>query len=137
MALNFDVSNVKNFKEVCTDPNDDKKWHPVTNTLIWKTMEIDLGDINERNVDEWWYRVRLLQLLGSPEFEYNDGTKFYLTYRDIKMHVGLRTNVTTKPRTYWLKRIFHPSHKLSSPQEKTAYDLVAETNERLKKEVPA
>ena len=136
MPLNFDVSQVKDYKTLCTDPHDSKKWHPVTNCLIHKTMAVDLGDINERNVDEWWYRVRLLQLLDGPDFEFNDGQKFCLTYRDIKAHVGLRTNVTTKARTYWLKRLFNPSNRLRSlTQEKTAHELFAEKAAELAREL--
>lgn len=136
MALNFDVLNVKDFKTVCSHPIEKGKWHPVTNALIWKTLQVDLGDINDRNVDEWWYRVRLLQLLEGPELQFNEGPPAYLTYRDIKMHVGLRTNVTTRARTYWLKRMFNPSQKLAAlSQTKTAYELVNERGERLKKEM--
>lgn len=125
MAMHFDVGNIKNWKTVCSHPTDSKKWHPVTSALIEKSMSVDLGDINDRNVDEWWYRLRLLQLLDGAEIKFEDGTEIFLTYRDVKMHVGLRTNVSTKARTYWLKRMFHPSQRLRPlQQEQTAHELL-------------
>jgi hypothetical protein len=125
MSLNFNLEDVKKrlgderWEEVTTHPEDlgkeKKRWHPVTDTLIWKTMSIDLGEITEANLDEWWFRVRLLQLLdGGPELHGGIGS-FYLTRQDIDDHIGLSTNVSDKSRAEWLKRVLK---KLSDPPQK-------------------
>lgn len=104
MALNFDVSKIKDYQRVTTDPANKSKWHPVTDALIWKTMSVDLGSITEKNIDEWEYRLKVLRLMDGPEFEHH-GKKVCLTREDLEMHIGLVTNVTTKSRKQWLARI--------------------------------
>lgn len=119
MSLNFDLSAVKTrlgdrWEEVTTSPDtrhlpeDQQKWHPVTDTLIWMALAVDLGKITEDNVDEWCFRVGLInRITGRPNLSGGLGD-YTLTRKDIENHIGMRTNVTTRSRSAWLTRIFKP-----------------------------
>lgn len=132
MSLDFDVSQVKDHAKVTTSPyvvNDKKKWHPVTNALIWKSMDVDLGSITEKNVDEWWFRIRMLQLFDGAEIGFNDDTEAFLTKDDIKMHIGLHTNVVTKSRFAWMQRVFNSKQQAflaEQGQAKSAHAFIQE-----------
>lgn len=81
------------------------KWHPVTNRLIWACMAVHIGKITEDNVDEFYFRLRLLQKLDRPDLEYGDGTEINVTKQDVMNHIGLKTNVTTRSREYFVKGV--------------------------------
>lgn len=117
MALNFDLSAVKTrlgdrWDELTTSPDTrgkpegEQKWHPVTDTLIWMSMAVDLGTITEANLDEWNFRVGLLRKCsGRPHMTGGVGD-FDIQRQDLVNHIGMVTNVTTKKRSQWLARIF-------------------------------
>jgi addiction module HigA family antidote len=132
LALNFDVSAIANHAEVTTDPVDKNKWHPVTDKLIWMTMTVDVGELTEKTVDEFYWRMRLLQLFDGPNFQFVDGTDVYLTMEDLRDHIGLRTNVITIDRKKWLaKRAYEPFPVV--PQEKSARVMLNELAAKLAK----
>lgn len=139
MSLNFDLSAVKTrlgdrWDEVTTSPDTrhlpegEQKWHPVTDTLIWMTMAIDLGKITEENVDEWCFRVGLInRIAGRPNLRGSLGD-YTLTRKDIENHIGMHTNVTSSKRSTWLARIFKPgsvdSNKVSLTATEAAADII-------------
>jgi hypothetical protein len=141
MSLNFDFKEMidrvgqAEFERFTTSPypatdGEGVKWHPVTNSLIWSSMTLQLGSITEGNVKEWAFRLRMLQLVGGDLPEFSDGDyKVWITEQDIRNHIGMRTNVTTKTREQWLKQQFgkgteHMLKKLDQPG--SAHELVAE-----------
>lgn len=139
MSLNFDLSAVKTrlgdrWDEVTTSPETrdlpegQQKWHPVTDTLIWMSMAVDLGKITEANVDEWCFRIGLInRITGKPNLRGSLGV-YTLTRKDIENHIGMTTNVTTKTRSSWLTRIFKPgsvdSNKVSLQATEAAVDII-------------
>lgn len=129
MSLNWSVAKVKDWETITKSPWDKEKINPVTEALIWKTMAVDLGEISERNVDEFWFRVRLLQMLDGPELQYEDGG-VYLTKEDIVAHIGLVSNVIDLPRTKWLNKVLSGYRfKEPHPQQKSALAMAKELAE--------
>lgn len=120
MSLNFDLTAVKQrlgdrWDEITTSPDTlgapegEQRWHAVTDFLICTSMAVDLGEISEKNVDEWCFRLGLLRLTTAGDFkgDVRGGLgDFKLNRNDIVNHVGMRTNVTTKTRANWLARTF-------------------------------
>jgi len=102
MSLDFDTSKIANREEVTTSPFDKNKWHPVTNALIWATMAVEMGEITEANAEEFARRLSLWQTVNGAWLEYNDGEAVYLTLEDVKLHIGLKTNVfpMMKPKQF-------------------------------------
>ena len=46
MALNWNIENIKNYKKVCWNK---EELNPITNTLIWGCMNVDIGEITDKN----------------------------------------------------------------------------------------
>lgn len=115
MSLNHDISKIKNRKELCfveyegEDAEEgDKMLNPITQTLIFKTMSIGMGEITLRNWKEFYERVRFVQKLDGIRHQTNqDEGKLVITPTDVYQHIGLTTNVWPKESTSaWLKRMF-------------------------------
>ena len=113
MSLNFDVSKIKNYKEVTTAKNAEGEdiWHPITDALIWQTMAVGMGQITEANVEEFYQRSRLYSnLFGDPIQFYNEKTEKYetrpFTATEIHNHIGLSTNVSYEAPTKWRNRLW-------------------------------
>lgn len=128
---NFDMKDVANYETVTTHPHDLGKkekvrWHPVTHAIIYNMMAIQLGKITKDNLDEVYFRTRILQLITGAEFHWND-KDVYLTKEDFELHIGLRTNVSDKSREQFLKTVFE-NHTWAAPlkQSKSAFKIAEE-----------
>lgn len=86
MSLNWNLNKINDKKNVCFTEDGLKE---VTNNLIWATLAVDIGDITEDNAEEFHHRLALLTALRGVNW--ND-----ISLQDIKNHVGLHTNVSTK-----------------------------------------
>ncbi len=135
MSLDWNISKVKNKEKVCYIGDDPKTkaLNPVTEALIWRSMSLDIGLIEEGNVPEWLFRTRYYSRLfgkpltksvkkcrlcsgesgvfgvwacACPHPEFEDCPKaFDFTLEEIKAHVGLYTNVRTLSRAGFLKKM--------------------------------
>ena len=105
MSLNWSIENVENFKEVCwvPDPDDEEMVHlnPVTHNLIWTTISIGMGEITEKNAEEFYLRTSMWQRLSDLWT-----AEERLTYEDVLRHIGLHTNVSYETKTKWLNRMY-------------------------------
>lgn len=119
MSLNFDFRKMiarvgqTEYERITTSliKNEEgtAKWHDVTNSLIWLSMGVGLGEITEKNVDEWCFRIALLEKLDGPTFQFNNGRKVSMTRKDIWDHIGMTTNVSDEKRPAWIKRVIEGS----------------------------
>lgn len=82
---------------------------PVTNALIWGTMFVDMGQITEENYEEFFARTALQEKLSGAYLQESDGEgnhkPRYITLKDVRDHIGLRTNVSFVKRPQWIKRV--------------------------------
>lgn len=110
MSLNWDLTKIENYQELCwlPDPTEENpkqtRLNPVTESLIWATMAVDIGRLTEKNLDEFAYRVFFYER-AFQSFMNKGGEPEYLTYEDIKAHIGLSTNVIDITQSQWMKRI--------------------------------
>ena len=95
MALHWNLKNIKNHEDVCfyTDDSGLKNMEPLTNQFIWLTMIVDIGEITEENATQFYARVSLLEKLNGAFMWEEDNTPYFVTYEDVKKHIGLSTNV--------------------------------------------
>ena len=95
MSLNWNLENIKNYEDVCfyTDDSGLKNMEPLTNQFIWFTMYVDIGEITEENAAQFYARVSLLEKLNGAFMWEEDNTPYFITYEDVKKHIGLHTNV--------------------------------------------
>ena len=62
--------------------------------LTWASFYIGLGEITEKNLKEWVYRLRRATFEGQPLIVLQDGTPYEITEETIRPWIGLRTNVS-------------------------------------------
>lgn len=119
MSLNWDVSKIENNKEVCfTGEGDNRCLAPVTNTLIWYTLAVDIGDISEKTVDEFYIRMNLLDRINTGPMHWEAGGYRSITLEELRQHIGLHTNVGRgETRSKWFK------HKIDGVVRDLEYDL--------------
>ena len=107
MSINWDVKDIENYKEVTTHVTDDGKeeWHPVTQTLVWLSLAIDMGVITKENCMEFYTRCDIYESTMGAMGSNEDGD-IKISYDEVKSHIGLRTNVSGKTKAQFLKKLF-------------------------------
>ena len=113
----IDVRNSQSWffeKDEMDKPTSVKKcMNPITDLLISLTMSLDLGEIKEKNIEEWQFRIWVTeQLQGSPilvsrwNAEQGIWEDSQITVSDLRNHIGLSTNVADKTRNQWITKVF-------------------------------
>lgn len=138
MSLNFNLTEVaKNlgpdYDRITTSPEtqdlpaERRKRHPVTETIIWMSLAVDLNEITKNNVDEWVFRMNLLNALpkGSVGRLQGDLGSFLVNRLDIVNHIGMKTNAANRTRAAWLARIFRKGSYDAKALEKDESTLSA------------
>jgi hypothetical protein len=110
MALSYQLSEIENWRELLYADG----VLPTTQRVIFATMAVGLGRITEKNLAEFWTRVRMIEAI--------DGVHKRLTLADIQRHIGLRTNVGDETKTQWLKRIYDYALREAAREVKRAAD---------------
>lgn len=122
MSLNWDTKDVESNEDVCfieaTEdvPNHgikkgDRLLNPVTNALIWHSLNTGIGRITAENAAEVYARIALVEAIYGPSLISSEGPRA-ITREDVLQHVGLYTNASFKEesRSSFLKR--HAGHRL-------------------------
>ena len=102
MSLNWDMTKCD--ESVKTEEN----W-PVTNGIIWATMSLGMGTIDESTIYEFCVRLAIWQKMFSPFLyqDYGDGNRKPrpIVYEDVVLRMGLSTNVGTESKAKWKNRM--------------------------------
>lgn len=111
MSLDYDILKIEHSNELCWVENEGgyKSMNPITQTLIFKTMSVGMGEITQKNWREFYERIRFVQRLDGVrhQADQDDDWRIVLTPTDVFQHIGLTTNVFPKERqAAWLKRMF-------------------------------
>lgn len=97
MSLDWDITN-------CDDAcKTDEEW-PITNAIILLTMQVGLGTITEKNVDEFFVRLHVIEAIFGPMVSRN-GEPCRISYEDVRRRIGLRVNVTDETNAKWNTRM--------------------------------
>ena len=92
MSLDFNIKNIKNYKTLCYQGD---QLSPITNAIIWSTMGIGIGEITDKNHEEFYERMELQQKVYGPFLSAESGP-FPITLDMVRDHIGLKTNVFPK-----------------------------------------
>ena len=90
MSLDFRLDEIVGYRTLCW--RDDKTMNPVTENLIWATMNVGIGHIRADNVDEFFTRLQITEFVYGKSVYNPDTNKSLLTYDAVTAHVGLSTN---------------------------------------------
>jgi len=101
MSLNWNLESIQDYKTVCWIEQEDgtTRLNPVTETLIFMTMSVQMGSITEANADEFYARLKIIEALDGPFLYKNEDGKHqdrFFTPEDVQAHIGLACNVTTE-----------------------------------------
>lgn len=78
---------------------------PITNALIWHSLNTGIGTITEENVAEVWARISFVEHIYGASLLNSEGPR-PITRDDVRKHIGLKTNASFKveSRPSFLKR---------------------------------
>lgn len=106
MALDWSLKDVKDNHELFIEVEGNQQLHPKTHALIWACVGVEMNGIRETNYEEFAARLELLQdVIGGAVADSETGANIRLTVHDVKRHIGLHTNVATKPWTRFLAKL--------------------------------
>lgn len=97
MSIEADYTGIKDYKTVCWIEDEDggTRLNPVTYALVVPfSMHIGMHEITEKNADEWFARIRLVEACYDGGLLTKDGKTVGLTVEDIHAHIGLRMTGT-------------------------------------------
>lgn len=100
MSLSWDITKVEDYKSKCwieVEGEEHKQLSPVTDSIIWACMAVDMQQITVKNAEEFYTRYLM--------FSRAIGRESTLTLEDIEAHVGMWTNVTTRTKAQFHKRV--------------------------------
>lgn len=114
MSLNWDSNK-------CANPTPaDENEAGGRECLIWGSIATDMGEITEKNVDEWLFRFKFLESVGKSI------TNQPMTRSVIERWVGLRMNVVTLTRKKWMKRVMEQIERdVSCEVNRTSHEYLA------------
>ena len=104
MSLNWQFTDDNVFEAL---PKTDEERN-ITDCIVWGTMQTDIGEITEKNIDEWVLRATMLDKIGFPlgsKFVDQEQVGWVPTREDLTKRIGLTTNVSTTTRPAFRKRM--------------------------------
>jgi len=102
MALNWNISKVKNYKELI---NNGRMIAPYE-ALLLASIIVGINEITEKNYKDFYKRVRFIELL-SGSYYYKDGKPLFITEEEIERFIGLKTNTTKKTKSQFLQQFIN------------------------------
>ena len=100
MSLDWDMTKVKDFEALHKEADQSV----VTDILVWGSLSLDIGEITEKNIDEWLFRMKAFERVAGQGQGIKDGKSFNPSREDLTRRIGMRTNVCTKTRKQFLKK---------------------------------
>lgn len=142
MALHFDFTDMiarlgrEEFDRITDHPTEGgEKWHPITDSLIWATMIVGIGQITEKTVDEFARRLAAYQAIDGGMI-LREGGRIHITREDVERHIGLRTNVTKESAATFNAKIaraaIEAGERAQRRQSQSAWAAIAQTVEKAK-----
>ena len=130
MALTWNIENCPDFITLKAEG----EWHK-TEYIIFATMAIDMSEITEDNVTEFYARLKLLSSVYDGSW-YTVGVGWEdPTFLDVQRRIGLTTNAYSRNTfSQWLKRIESAHQKTTSRDKLLAayYSAKVEVEEIMK-----
>jgi len=110
MGSNWYRPNESDLEKLAAGQDFIERLRPLTNTLIWATISVELRGITETNYTEFWLRMRLCERLTGPFLnQKNPETGKWepriITLGEVKAHIGLGTNVSPTNWREWMANL--------------------------------
>jgi hypothetical protein len=104
MALNWQFTDKARF-DALTDK--EKKDNEI---FVWGCLIMDLGEITEKNAEEWHWRFAFASKLNGPYYYKMDAEgkrdhPYIPTLEEVQKRIGLHTNVSNKTRNQFVTKM--------------------------------
>ncbi len=141
MALHTDVSEIKNYEDLCyveDGKNEDGetlfRFAPVTEALFFHMMVTSTGgSITDKNYRLVFERIWIWEQIQGPMLMGANGESRPITLKDVKDHIGLKTNAYENGKRAFKERVcttlFDRSRRVSAKQEKELETAVEQLGE--------
>ena len=109
MSLNYNLTNIPDHESICyREINGETHLAPLTTSLIFSTMLIDMDSITEENAVEFLARCEMAAriydaFLQMQNTDTGEIINKHYTLEMIRSHIGLKTNANNYTRKQWLK----------------------------------
>lgn len=113
MSLNWDMTRVKDVEKL----NENEEARTVSDILIWGCLTLDMGDITEKNIDEWLFRMTAFERCTGHALGIKNGKPWNPEREELVKRIGLTTNVCTKTHKQFLKRCLERLERYCSVKE--------------------
>ena len=118
MSLDFRLDEIVGYRTLCW--RDDKTINPITENLIWATMNTGIGHIRADNVNEFFTRLQITEFVYGKSV-YNPNTnESLLTLEAITAHIGLSTNATRLNKRAFKEKMFGALERIANDRLKYA-----------------
>lgn len=98
MALHYDFTKVENVDEL--HKSDDECG--ISHSLVWATVAVGIGNLDEKNLEEFYIRLKWLERDGA--FMKSKVGPIYFTLEMLRNRLGMHTNAGYETRAAWVKR---------------------------------
>jgi len=104
MSLDWSLSKIEDYEDLCWKATGEMseegkplyRLNPITESIIFACMPIDLGDITEDNYHEFYQRYAIWCAVK--------GLTPYFTLNDVRDHIGLKCNVANMTLHSWMTK---------------------------------
>lgn len=103
MALNYDLTKIKDYKKLWNKKGENSEMKEPYRTIIFCTMITGIREITEENSSNFYARISFIEKTQGSFF-YKGKKPCYISENDIKRMIGLRTNASTLTRSQFIKR---------------------------------
>ena len=95
MSLNYELSDIKNYKTICHLDGETKR---ITTAIIFSALSTDVGALKKTTLPIAWSRYVIWCRINEFDLEFS--------YKDMENHLGLYTNVSfVKSDKKWVQRV--------------------------------
>jgi hypothetical protein len=114
MSLNFELTKIKNYKKACWEKvveypggkrTEREVLHPRVEAIVFATMSVGLGELTEKNIQEFARRLEVLQAIDVARFQDADCKPIWIDEEFLRPYIGLSTNVSNETAAKWDSRI--------------------------------
>lgn len=119
MSLRYDLTKIEDYKSRCyrvaKDENGEELkndhgapiWvvNPLTEHIIFMTMNVGIGEINKRTAQDFYNRVLFYErVFDSPRRV--DGERRFISAAEVKKHIGLSTNASRMSKKEFINHVW-------------------------------
>jgi hypothetical protein len=109
MPLDWNVGKVKDYKTLCFEPDPEDPTEQRVTVTTWKLIEathfvVRMSSITEKNAEEFFRRLNLYETtFHTLRYRFTEGKRepLFYTLDEVKAHIGLYTNSSTKTKRQW------------------------------------